>query len=180
MSDRSTLGKILIIGSSLELLFFMFIFNIGVPRYPGAPAFGSVVNDGKMQDRMLGIMIGLVVLPIGFYLVYGSQTSGQIGQMKIKQPPLPVPPEPLKPSVFTYDLQAALTYSKPSVPNMACSKPVWIQSLARFTNPSVYRDHQIEWGHSWNVPAKDFPECIRFIEAYRGWASYMRKNGHAI
>jgi hypothetical protein len=139
----------------VTLAYYWVFFDVGVPT-----GYGRVVNFGLMQDRLIGTMVGMLILGLGAFLKYGAGP--------VEGPPVAIPP-PLAPMKLPCDIKAATMYAIQQKPNAAISRPVWRKTLEQHASLSAYTDSQLEWGYSWNVPPAEFPRMVAFIESYKSW-----------
>ncbi|MHB8636752.1 MAG: hypothetical protein ACYC96_09800 [Fimbriimonadaceae bacterium] len=164
MDRRWGIG-LLILGA-LMMAFFWLVFDISVPLNPMADRYGyrspRVVNDGLMNDRLVGTLIALAVAGAGMAIMIATRNDPK------PQPKTTLPP-PQPPFGFTYNMQYAVFYRVQSLKPPSVSRPIWNRELSRFVNPAVYKSPQIEWAYASDVAPKDFALFIAFIEAYRNW-----------
>ena len=139
----------------LTLAFYWVFFDVSVPT-----GYGRVVNLGLMQDRLIGTMVGMMILGLGVFLKYGAATH---------DPALVTIPPPIAPMKLPCDIKAATMYAIQQKPNAVISRPVWRKTLEQHASLSAYTDSQLEWGYSWNVSPSDFPRMVAFIESYKAW-----------
>src|SRR4051812_41351723 len=104
MSGRAVCGVLLLVLGGILALYFWLGFDISVAVYPAVRGSQRVVNEGLMQDRLVGILVSLGMIGLGAFLAFASSGGLSVQATKIAIPP-PPPPQG-----FTIPLATAVRY----------------------------------------------------------------------
>jgi hypothetical protein len=162
MSRRSD-GKLCAWGSGLILFYFVLLYDTSVPTGYGG---NRVHNVGLMQDRLIGVLVGVALLIAAAFLIASEPAPSA--------PTQPIPPQtailpPTPPLGWTLDVHSAQHYPLPAKSLATTSRVLWERDLRFRTDLSRYSSRQLDWAYSNGVQPERFDEFVAFVESYRSY-----------
>lgn len=161
-----TLGYVLIGLGCLTGLYFFLFYNIGIDTGYGR----RVVNEGLMNDRIVGMMFGMGMCLVGGFFAT-RPAPGSPAATSLNAPVAPPKPQPKPPNGFTGDIGDALSYKTNQTIQPTQSKIIYKRDIEAAFNAAgrTVLPYQIDYGYSLQLTAKQLAEHIDYIEAYRTW-----------
>jgi hypothetical protein len=159
-ATKRNLGIALLAFGGLLTLYYWVVFDVAAPG-------SEVVNLGRMNDRIVGMITGLGAVGAGLALFLTSGTTGSVPSAGQQPRPAPTPPRG-----FNVPLPQALQYARPAVSLATTSLPAYKRQVSVVLTqkgiPDAYTDQQYVWANDHNVPPDRFVEFIGYIELVRG------------